>query len=568
MHAFKGSNPITRIHGGSRRMNIPRFVLIVSALALGTNALSQTVWTDGTGDWFNSANWSMGVPTFPTAAQINNGGTAQITSSGASAGDVTLGLGSLDSGTLSTSGSGNATTGSLYIGESGKGTFSIINGGVVSSIGFVIGDNSSSSGVTTVSGAGSTWTNIATCFVGFLGTAKLNITSGGNVSDSQASIGESTGSNGMVTVDGAGSTWTHFTSVTVGGDGTGRLNITNGGTVSCLDPDFGLGVIGRNPGSNGIASVSGAGSAWIMNASLSIADGFAGTTGTLHIMNGGAVSNSYAILGGFGGSGTASVDGLGSTWTNSGNLFLGANGGAGVLSVSHGGHVSSSIGYVGLSNGFGGTSSTGTVNIDGAGSTWTSSGNVYVGGSESGPGGTGLLRVTNGGVVSTSNVIIWNTGTLGGTGTIQGNVTNNGGIVSPGDSSGTLRVTADYTQQASGTLLIDIAGHSSGQFSVLNVLGNASLNGTLDPVLLNGFIPMIGQSFVFLDYASLAGAFSGIENQVFDNGMEKWSVAYQSTDAILTAESTTSSVADQASTFLLLTLSLLGLATCRQKCWQ
>ena len=28
-----------------------------------------------------------------------------------------------------------------------------------------------------------------------------------------------------------------------------------------------------------------------------------------------------------------------------------------------------------------------------------------------------------------------------------------------------------------------------GDFSVLNVLGNANLNGFLEPVLLNGFVP-------------------------------------------------------------------------------
>ncbi len=48
--------------------------------------------------------------------------------------------------------------------------------------------------------------------------------------------------------------------------------------------------------------------------------------------------------------------------------------------------------------------------------------------------------------------------------------------------------------------MVQIAGESAGQFSVLNVLGTTDLNGTLDPVLLNGFIPMIGDSFVFLNY--------------------------------------------------------------------
>ena len=66
-----------------------------------------------------------------------------------------------------------------------------------------------------------------------------------------------------------------------------------------------------------------------------------------------------------------------------------------------------------------------------------------------------------------------------------------------------------------GTLLIDIAGANTGQFSVLDVLGNANLNGFLHPVLLNGFIPTIGESFTFMDYASLTGAFSSIQNAGF-----------------------------------------------------
>jgi hypothetical protein len=53
-----------------------------------------------------------------------------------------------------------------------------------------------------------------------------------------------------------------------------------------------------------------------------------------------------------------------------------------------------------------------------------------------------------------------------------------------------------------------------GDFSVLNVLGNANLNGFLEPVLLNGFVPSIGDSFTFLNYASLTGGFSLIRHPV------------------------------------------------------
>ena len=156
-------------------------------------------------------------------------------------------------------------------------------------------------------------------------------------------------------------------------------------------------------------------------------------------------------------------------------------------------------------------------------------------------------------------------GTLAGTGTVSGNVTNNG-RVSPGalEAPGVLTVVHNYTQAQFATLMIQIAGVSPDQFSVLNVLGTANLNGFLDPVLLNGFVPTIGQSFTFLNYASFTGEFSHIKNQVFDHGMEQWSVIYQNNNAILTVEPHTR-VPDQGSTFLLLTLGLLGLVTFRRQ---
>jgi len=109
--------------------------------------------------------------------------------------------------------------------------------------------------------------------------------------------------------------------------------------------------------------------------------------------------------------------------------------------------------------------------------------------------------------------------------------------------------------------MIQIAGASPDQFSVLNILGTANLNGFLDPVLLNGFVPTIGQTFTFLNYASLTGEFAHIKHQVFDNGLQ-WSVIYDANHASLTVVHYTP---DQGPTFLLLTLALLGLVTFRRR---
>ncbi|PYK58881.1 MAG: hypothetical protein DME43_10200 [Verrucomicrobia bacterium] len=156
----------------------------------------------------------------------------------------------------------------------------------------------------------------------------------------------------------------------------------------------------------------------------------------------------------------------------------------------------------------------------------------------------------------TSNVLVNRHGTLAGTGNIYGAVTGHG-TVSPGDPIGILTVNS-YTQPVgSGRLLIDIAGTGVDQFSVLDVLDAAQLNGFLDPVLLNGFIPSIGDEFTFLNYGSLSGAFSIQNGGIFDNGMERWVVTYHANDAVLTA---TKNVPDLGSTLLLLTLGLLALA--------
>jgi T5SS/PEP-CTERM-associated repeat protein/autotransporter-associated beta strand protein len=399
---------------------------ILAALLSVPSLSAQTVWTDGTGDWFSARNWSAGVPSSSVSAQINNGGTAQITAGGAAVGSITLGLALSDSGTLSTSGSGNldATSGIFFIGESGTGVVNITAGGVVSGDRFIMGDNAGSTGTATVSGSGSMWTNNATCDVGFSGNATLSITDGGSVSAPAGTVAENPTSTSTATVDGTGSAWTLISTLTVGGNGTATLNIKNGGTVLGTGPTFGGGVIGNNPGAQGTANLDGVGSNWTMSGPLAI--GGNGGAGTLHITNGAAVSSSYGILADANGAtGTVTVDGAGSTWTNSGALYVGNRGSSAMLSITNGGKVSNSDGFIGF-----GTAS-GTVTVDGVGSTWTNSGNLYVGGSNTGLAGNGTLRIQNSGTVQATETTIWSTGALeiGLTPNLSGTLTFNGGTL-------------------------------------------------------------------------------------------------------------------------------------------
>jgi autotransporter-associated beta strand protein len=238
-----------------------------------------------------------------------------------------------------------------------------------------------------------------------------------------------------------------------------------------------------------------------------------------------------------------------------GNVFLGANTlkvGSNNLSTTFSG-VIQDAGWGGGSGGSLTKIGTGTLTLSG---TNTYTGNTNVSG--------GVLQI-NGSI--TSNTFVHGS-RLAGTGTVYGSVTNNrAGRVSPGTLGvpGTLTAVHNYTQAQYATLMIQIAGANAGQFSVLNVLGNANLNGNLAPVLLNGFVPDIGQSFTFLNYASFTGAFSQIQHEVFSHGTLQWSLIYQNTNAILTVEPHTPGVPDHGSTCVLLTLGLFGLVMYRRQ---
>ncbi|HTL68524.1 MAG TPA: autotransporter domain-containing protein [Lacunisphaera sp.] len=98
-------------------------------------------------------------------------------------------------------------------------------------------------------------------------------------------------------------------------------------------------------------------------------------------------------------------------------------------------------------------------------------------------------------------------GFLGGNVTVAGNLVNSG-TVSPGNSPGTITVTGNYTQTATGTLVIELA--SGASFDHLTIAGSAVLAGTLQVDLLGGFNPL-GQSFTFLTASGgVSGAFTNL----------------------------------------------------------
>jgi len=240
-----------------------------------------------------------------------------------------------------------------------------------------------------------TWEADMTVYIGKTADGTLDIKGGSNVLSGFSLIGYESGATGEVTVDGIGSTWAPY-GVYVGkfGTGSGVLNITGGGTVSAYD-----GHIGYGAEATGEVTVDGAGSTWTNSSWVYV--GYSGS-GALNITNGGAVSSGGGVIGDSPGStGVVTVDGIGSTWDIAGGAFeLGDDdGGNGTLDITNGGNVSSEWGYIGYSSG-----STGVVTVDGAGSTWTNSKTLSIGNLYS-DSSNGTLNITDGGLVSVAETL-------------------------------------------------------------------------------------------------------------------------------------------------------------------
>jgi hypothetical protein len=86
------------------------------------------------------------------------------------------------------------------------------------------------------------------------------------------------------------------------------------------------------------------------------------------------------------------------------------------------------------------------------------------------------------------------------------------GDLKPGSSPGKMAFGGDVYFGPAAGLETELAGTSGDQFDVLDVAGQLSPGGTLQVVLIDGFVPGVGDKFDILDWGTLAaGSFSAIE---------------------------------------------------------
>ena len=152
----------------------------------------------------------------------------------------------------------------------------------------------------------------------------------------------------------------------------------------------------------------------------------------------------------------------------------------------------------------------------------------------------GLTLLDGGGLDAQAQPIQLLGGSLVGTGLVTlANTENviNSASLSPGLPLGELDIAGNYQQTAFGALNIELGGYLPGtSFDLVTVAaggagGNATLGGTLNVTLTNGFSPTNGATFTFLTAGSRIGAFATFNYPSNDLGMQ---VSYDATSAKVT----------------------------------
>jgi len=113
----------------------------------------------------------------------------------------------------------------------------------------------------------------------------------------------------------------------------------------------------------------------------------------------------------------------------------------------------------------------------------------------------------------------------------------NGGVLSPGiqPDFGQLDLFGDYVQEEQGAFTVEIGGLAAGsQFDQMTVVNNAILDGALNIVLADGFVPAFGDSFVIVNHGTRLGEFSALTGVDIGGGL-LFNIAYRPDYVVLAA---------------------------------
>ena len=491
----EGTGELTIQNGGVVENNLGRIATDVGSVG--------TVVIDGLNStWTNDFNLAIAIAGTGSLTVQNQGTVVS------GLGRTSINPGSDANVTVQDAGSSWTINDDLVLAQGGTATLQILSGGLVTTtVEAFVGNGSMSDGTVLVDGEDSTWNNLGDLTTGlFGGSATITLQNAGSIDNVNALLSNNASATTDVTVDGTGSSWHSSDSLYVGGNdvaagGTagiaaqngghvqvdGTLKVWNTGTVtidggsivaqSFDNTDDGLltffdgtltidsGALAPNAGGPADDFVLDGNSPGdlphlVLTAAANASLGADLIVGDAHqsqmtIQNGATVSNAVGFIGSASNStGTATVDGAGSTWTNSGNLTVG-DGGTGTLTIQDGGAVSNGTGRIGDD-----ANSIGMVTVTDPNSTWTNTNGLRVGDS-----GNGTLNILNGGAVSSTSGIISNLASSTSTATVDGagSVWTNTFDLNVGISgNGTLNILNGGAVSSTSGVIGDVSGSNAG----------------------------------------------------------------------------------------------------------
>ncbi len=535
---------------------------------IGENASVGVLTVDGTGSKFSTGGYlyvgsngyfvdSVFRPGNGTLNVINGASVSALAARFEHGTQFIVGYGG-GTGQINVDGSGSTLTarGEVHIGANygvsgsdlhfSSGSLNITNGGQV--LLPPSGDNRTTTfigsegatGAVTVDGNGSLFSAAQYLFIGNSrysqdftddtgSVGALTVTGGAHASSLHTFVGSSGGS-GTIHVDGIGSQMTVGAELQVGVDrslnfdnnttspGVGAVTISNGGQLSTVSD-----VIVGSRGGEGSIVIDGSGSNLTVGGVLIVGGSslyrndvnFGDATGTVAVTNGGSLTTTGNVaIGGGGSFGTLTVSDAGSSWSHTGDVYVGTdadgNNGLGTLAISGGSvSVSGTLTMRDSINLTGGALSIGSLNITGYPPRfqWTGGALNITGSQGFTVDSTGLpgggLSINSGKALGVGNTLtIANDTAL----TISGGALNAGSIVlNPGASlnfdSGSLNLTnSDLLIGAGGLLGSNLSLTSSRSLSVsgtTTLLNTATLSLDGGSFTTGAFDNSQGGTFVY-----------------------------------------------------------------------
>jgi hypothetical protein len=380
---------------------------------------------------------------------------------------------------------GTANLGSLYVASytGGSATVNLSGTGVMNTSYL----NTGGDGFSVFNQSGGTHTTTYG-YLGLAGNTSYNLTGGSHTFTNQFYLDFSSGATSDYNLRG-GTLTVNATSGIQNAAGTGTLNI-DGGALSITSASGAVNVDTLNLGS----AAAYTGSHTLAGAGRSV------TAGTMNV--------------GLGGTGTFTQ--TSGTTTVAGTLAVAANAGAvGTVNLQGGSLTAGLLVNNDTVNFSGGTLGAAIDNNDSL--------NLFGGGTRALGG-----ALTNNGVV---DVAVGTTAEFNGLVDGAGDFTGGGtsvfkGGFSPGNSPALVTIDGDAVFDAGNDLLMELAGLTpGGQFDVLDISGDAWLDGTLDIDLISGFNPAAGNSFDLILADVLHGAFGTVLLPTLDPGL-LWNLQY------------------------------------------